>query len=401
MKILMPCMALPPFLQGGGPITALNNAKNLTNHGHDVLVVHAADEDESDTVDGVPVRRIKSPNVYWNYREPHAAWKKLLWHGLENYNPRAEKAMSEIIEEFNPDVVVTFSTENVNTGTWRAAHTAGVPCVHQACSSFLICWKASMMRNGKSCDGQCKDCYLTSLGKRYLSQVPQGLVGETAFIVDAHTELGYFSNADTLVLPGSMPPVEGAKANVRETGEGLKVGFLGELAELKAPDLLAKASHLMGDRKVEYFLGGKSIGEYGETIKSMFREGTAHFLGWTDPKAFLQSVDMLVLPSRGSEVFGRVLIEAYANGIPVIGSDMGGIPETIEHGKSGYVFPSEDAATLADHLKMLHDDVPLYNDMAAYGMKKSANYTPDVWSASMTQWLDKIVSQYHSARTAA
>ena len=99
MRILMPCVALPPFLEGGGPTTALLNAKNLIAAGNEVLVVHAADMTERDVVEGVPVQRIASPNLYWNYREPHPLYKKLAWHGLENYNPRAERVMADIIAD--------------------------------------------------------------------------------------------------------------------------------------------------------------------------------------------------------------------------------------------------------------------------------------------------------------
>ncbi|MEO0495970.1 MAG: glycosyltransferase [Pseudomonadota bacterium] len=401
MRILMPCVALPPFLKGGGPTTALLNAKSLIAAGNEVLVVHAADATERDETEGVPVQRIASPNLYWNYREPQPAYKKLAWHGLENYNPRAERIMSEIIEDYQPDLVYTFSTENVNVCTWRAAHRAGVPCVHQACSTFLICWKSSMMRSNKPCGGQCTDCYLTSLGKRYLSRLPQGLMGETDFIVNVHKELGYFPNARTLSLPSSVLPVDGASPRHRAFGTPLTVGFLGELSELKAPDLLAQASHQLGERDVRFKIGGKAIGQYGESLSSRFAAGSAELLGWTDPEGFFASIDLLVLPSRGSEVFGRVLVEAYAHGMPVIGSDQGGIPESIEHGRSGFIFPSDDHAALAAHLATLHDDVQLYNEMAKRALAKAADYRPKVWQTEMMNYLDAIVSDYRSAKTAA
>ncbi|MEM1365596.1 MAG: glycosyltransferase [Pseudomonadota bacterium] len=401
MRILMPCVALPPFLKGGGPTTALLNAKNLVAAGNEVLVVHAADVAERDVVEGVDVQRIPSPNLYWDYRKPQPAYKKLAWHGLENYNPRAERAMSRIIADFKPDIVYTFSTENVNVGTWRAADKAGVPCLHQACSTFLICWKSSMMRNGKACGGQCTDCYLTSLGKRYLSHLPQGLMGETSFIVEAHRKLGYFSNAKTLVAPGSVSQIDGVKPRQRSAGDMLRVGFLGELSELKAPDLLAKASHMMGGRKVHFSLGGKSIGTYSDQLEAQFAPGSASLLGWTDPATFFETVDVLVLPSRGSEVFGRVLVEAYARGLPVIGSDQGGIPETVEHNRTGFVFASDDHKALANHLMRLHDDVEIYNAMSKQALMKAADYAPEVWQNRTMEFINSIICDYRSAKAAA
>lgn len=258
-----------------------------------------------------------------------------------------------------------------------------------------------MMRRNKPCGGQCTDCYLTSMGKRYLSRLPQGLMGETDFIVNVHRELGYFPNAKTLSLPSSVLPVEGAAPRHRNEGDGLTVGFLGELSELKAPDLLAKASHQLGGRDIRFRIGGKAIGAYGDLLTGLFAAGSAELLGWTEPETFFNSVDVLVLPSRGSEVFGRVLVEAYAHGIPVIGSDQGGIPESIEHGKSGFVFHSDDHTALANHLATMHDDIELYNSMAERGFAKSADYQPHVWQEKMMTYLEQIVADYRSAKTAA
>ena len=64
----------------------------------------------------------------------------------------------------------------------------------------------------------------------------------------------------------------------------------------------------------------------------------------------LQHIDVLVLPSRTTPVwkeqFGRVLIEAMACGVPVVGSNSGAIPEVV--GEAGLIFPEGDAAALAE-----------------------------------------------------
>jgi glycosyltransferase involved in cell wall biosynthesis len=226
-------------------------------------------------------------------------------------------------------------------------------------------------------------------------------MGETEFIVNAHKQLGYFTNADTINLLGALDGVPGATPRKREQGSPLRVGFLGELSELKAPDLIAKASHLVGDRNITYHLGGKSIGEYADTIPEMFKPGTAEFYGWTKPDEFFPKVDVLILPSRGSEVFGRVITEAYSYGMPAIGSSKGGIPESVEHGKSGFVFTSNDHEELAGYISQLHDDVDLYNAMAERALEKARLQTYDRWATDMTAWFEKIVGDYRSAKTAA
>lgn len=66
----------------------------------------------------------------------------------------------------------------------------------------------------------------------------------------------------------------------------------------------------------------------------------------TDPHKVLASADLLVLASS-EEAFGRVLIEAMATGLPVLGTATGGIPDVIEDGKTGYLFDIGDHETLS------------------------------------------------------
>jgi glycosyltransferase involved in cell wall biosynthesis len=69
--------------------------------------------------------------------------------------------------------------------------------------------------------------------------------------------------------------------------------------------------------------------------------------------ALLAGSRALVVPSRLYEVFPRVIVEAYALGVPVIASDIGPLPELVEHGRSGLVFAPGAADELAGALRAL------------------------------------------------
>ena len=92
-----------------------------------------------------------------------------------------------------------------------------------------------------------------------------------------------------------------------------------------------------------------------------------HFLGWRDDiPQILSSLDVAVCPSE-NEPFGLVILEALAARIPLIGSDSGGTPEVIEHGKNGLLFPTGDDGALAECLMRLLRNPILARRLAANG----------------------------------
>jgi glycosyltransferase involved in cell wall biosynthesis len=94
--------------------------------------------------------------------------------------------------------------------------------------------------------------------------------------------------------------------------------------------------------------------------------------------AYLQQLDTLVLSSRTrpnwKEQFGRILVEAMACEVAVIGSDSGEIPHVI--GEAGLIFPEDDVDTLRDHLQQLMISPALRDKLGRDGRQRVlANFT--------------------------
>ena len=69
-----------------------------------------------------------------------------------------------------------------------------------------------------------------------------------------------------------------------------------------------------------------------------------HFTGQVDdPARYYSAFSFLAFPSIAPETFGRVSIEAQSCGVPVLGSDVGGIGETLAHGHTGVLLPPGDS----------------------------------------------------------
>ncbi|KGE17789.1 N-acetyl-alpha-D-glucosaminyl L-malate synthase BshA [Paenibacillus wynnii] len=101
---------------------------------------------------------------------------------------------------------------------------------------------------------------------------------------------------------------------------------------------------------------GPELPKIQAKIAEMGLEDKVRFLGKQDEIAQVISMaDLLLLPSE-KESFGLVALEAMACGVPTIGSMTGGIPELIQHGKTGFLAPVGDTAAMADYAITLLSD---------------------------------------------
>lgn len=155
------------------------------------------------------------------------------------------------------------------------------------------------------------------------------------------------------------------------------VGFFGRLVEEKGAHVLIEAVARLGGGTRLIILGG---GPERERLESQARSlGLADCVEFrvqvpsTEVAAQYHDIDVLALPSltrpHWKEQFGRVLVEAMASGVPVVGSDSGAIPGVI--GDAGLVVPEGDVSALSAALGRLRDEPGLYADLRARGRQRA------------------------------
>jgi glycosyltransferase involved in cell wall biosynthesis len=162
----------------------------------------------------------------------------------------------------------------------------------------------------------------------------------------------------------------------RSASQRFVAGYVGRLVEEKGVDLFLEALAGLEGRWQALILGS---GPAREDLLAQARQlglvGRVSFDEWiASPRmpAFYKGLDVLVIPSRTrpnwKEQFGRVLVEAMACGVPVIGSDSGEIPQVI--GDAGLVFPEERPDVLQRHLEQLMREPDLRADLARRGRQR-------------------------------
>jgi glycosyltransferase involved in cell wall biosynthesis len=205
----------------------------------------------------------------------------------------------------------------------------------------------------------------------------------------------------------SFLPSGGSQIRTQEGLRGFVFGYYGRLVPEKGVrDFVEAALRFLAgkERRVATFF---IVGSGPE------REWLARRVGatpWADHFVFREKVshdavgealaasDVVVVPSRTvprwKEQFGRVIIEALACGVPVIGSDSGEIPVLIEKTGGGLTFPESDSEAFAERMEALWRDPALRQDLAEKGRSSVlARYSLEAVAAQLREALLKAAGR--------
>jgi glycosyltransferase involved in cell wall biosynthesis len=202
-----------------------------------------------------------------------------------------------------------------------------------------------------------------TFGRRRASQYVNGIVGISKYILQRHLDEGTFLTARQTIIPEPIT-ADLIASQARQTSQA-RFGYLGILRDDKGLGTLLEAWNIAANSTATLCIAGKGSSEYEAELKAEL-PNNAKFLGWVDSSTYLANIDFLIVPSVWHEPFGRIVIEAFAKGIPVIGSRIGGIADTIRDGENGFLFTPRSAPELAQCIERC-----ALLDAAAYGRLSS------------------------------
>jgi glycosyltransferase involved in cell wall biosynthesis len=203
-------------------------------------------------------------------------------------------------------------------------------------------------------------------GIRTVTGYTTGLVRELG--LEPADEFPAFMDFDSFLLTPPQPLPSAPRAL-----------FVGVLERYKNVDGLAEAWHRVAPRVPAAQLELVGSGTLQPLVEELVRDLPAQTswterLGQAEVSAALDAATLLVLPSR-SEGMGRVIVEAFCRGRPVVASRVGGIPDLVEDGANGLLVEPGDTEALADALVRLLTDRALAERLAAGAQASSGMWT--------------------------
>lgn len=155
------------------------------------------------------------------------------------------------------------------------------------------------------------------------------------------------------------------------------IGTIGRLNEVKRQDVLLRAFALLAEsvKGVELVLVGE--GPMRAQLEQLAGElgiaKSTHFVGYqSQPERYLPMMDVFAITSR-SEGMPLAVLEAWAARVPVVASAVGGLPEMIEHGRTGLLFPTGDHAALSQLLQEILENPIQMQSLREQGLARVRN----------------------------
>jgi glycosyltransferase involved in cell wall biosynthesis len=326
-------------------------------------------------------------------------------------DPESATAFGKILDEECPDVVhIHAFTRAASIALVRVSKRRGIPVFFTYHTPTVSCQRGTLMLWGREvCDGvlnvrRCTGCSIAARGVArpasvLLSYVPSWL---TRGITKANLSGGLWTalrmrelirsrheafHALMREVDGIIVPKEWVRSLLVRNGvpdskitlspHGLdntpnhceplidvaktpfRVAFLGRADEVKGIDTLIKAVRAAPDLRIELNLYGVMQSTADEGYCAMLKSLAGHdtriifFPAMPHDKIIplLRGYHVLAVPSRCLETGPLVVLEAFAAGIPVIGSDLGGIAEWVRHEKNGLLVEANNIEAWSDALR--------------------------------------------------
>jgi glycosyltransferase involved in cell wall biosynthesis len=285
------------------------------------------------------------------------------------YSRRSRVQLEKKIVASRPDIVHVHNFfPQLSPSVYYACRKAKVPVVQTLHNFRLICPNALLFREGKPCEdcvgrmiawpGIRNACYRNShVGTAVLAtMITTHRLWGSWQAVDAYIALSEFARRK--LIAGGIPSSHlFVKPNCLTTDPGRRAGaddyalFVGRLSPEKGiKSLLAACAHLPARRLK--IVGDGPLRDAVEQTKIPNLE----FIGPQSSEAVMTLIGaaaFLVVPSECYENFPRVIVEAFAKGVPVLGSRLGSMEELIDDGRTGVLFQPGDAHDLANKAEWL------------------------------------------------
>lgn len=413
------------YFISGGPERYLFNIKNLLeDNGHNVIPFSIWNKNNIYNFDYFLSPIGKGSEIYFNEIEltPKNIWK--LFTRLF-YSSEAKRKVKLLAGKFQVDIAYfLIFLRWISPSPIDVLHEMGIPIAVRLSDFSYLCPEGHFLRDGKVCELCLKEGLVNSI--KYKCVQNSFLISSINAIAHSFHKylLKIYEKIDAFICPSKftlMKMVEGGfnpqklyhiptfvdtdtfKPSLNHT-EKRYILYFGRIAPEKDIITLLDAFTTINNKfkKIKLLLIGKpSDRNYFEIVQKKLKEfvnkDVILIKEITDNKLLVKIIQnslFVVISSNCYENFPNSILEAYACGKPVVASNIGGIPELVEDGITGFLFEPGNFEDLAEKIEILLRDKKLINEMGINARKKvEREFAPDIHYQLLINLFNKMLNK--------
>lgn len=301
------------------------------------------------------------------------------------YSKENEKKMIEAIEDFKPDIVhVNNFQRQLSASIIKATNKKNIPIVFTAHDMQAICPASAMLYEGRICEDCIKKGYKACIEKNCIKKSKlKSILG----VMEAkyYRINKIYKKIDYIIAPSEFIKLQLIKGKleykkmqtlhnfvINEEDESNKIigdyaFYFGRLSIEKGILNLIEAIKNIRNGKLVIAGGGPEKDKIIEFIKENNLEDRVRLVGYLNQKEiknYIRNSRFVVVPSIWYENCPYSILETMEIGKPIIGSQIGGIPELIENEKNGFLYKYNDINELSEKMKILFTDTKIVKNQS-------------------------------------
>lgn len=386
MRVLVISALFPPNTIGGAEFSAWNLARSLASQGCEVAVLTTATSPDAvvhDVVeDGMRIWRVWPPRSYAVTRVIDQNFaSKVWWHTQDHFDPGNLPPLREVLDVFRPDIASVHLLAGLGFNLLGELGDRGIPVMFALHDLSLTCLRSSRFKHGHVCRTQCTSCSLSGAWKRHMVRKVNriGFYSPSAAnlaVVDRDMPLGAYP---CLVAPD--PNSYPAATVLRASGAVPRFLYVGRIHESKGVHiLLAAAERLAGERAFTLTIVGDGPGA-SALMRGYADRSWVTFTGQVSQQEVSNHMalsDVLCVPSIWLEPLGGVIVGGLGQGMAILASRIGGIPELIEDGVNGLLVEPGSVDAWARAMAMLMDRPERLAALRSGAARSAGHFDPEV-----------------------
>lgn len=311
------------------------------------------------------------------------------------FSPRKRNKIIRKIDDFDPDLIHVHNIHSAPLPVMRAIEEVNIPSIKNFNDFGFFCECDMSMHGFNPCSGNPIECWrhdeistkqLIFRKPIHMMKLSKINVFDTCLAPSRSLE----SFANNFVKTERLPYfVDDQMFSRVDSGLKSEILFVGRLSEEKGFDILLEAIQNMDLEVGLEAVGSGDIENYQKMARNLGILDQVDFVGEVEhdkvPK-YMAGAEVAIVPSRIREAFGIVGIEALSSGTPVIGADIGGIPDYIEDGKNGFLFEPGNSEDLAEKIELFYEEKDKI-DFSGNAVKRSREFSKE-------KHIEKLLSIY-------